>query len=120
MATSLIYHNAFIYEGLMRVLYGSGYNGRFQTVADLIPEGGSVLDVCCGPGTLFHRYLKRKGVRYTGLDINAGFVARLSASGAVGLVWNLQESRPLPPAEYVVKQASLYHFLPHALSMGEG
>jgi SAM-dependent methyltransferase len=103
----------------MRVLYGRAYNDRDRALADVIPDGASVLDLCCGPATLFHRYLKRKGVRYTGLDINAGFVARLSAGGAVGLVWNLQESRPLPRAEYVVMQASLYHFLPHALSMVE-
>jgi len=111
MTTSFIYHNAFIYEGLMRVLYGSGYNGRFQTLADLIPQGGSVLDVCCGPATLFHRYLKKKGVHYTGLDINSAFIERLSASGATGMVWNLEEDRPLPRTEYVIMQASLYHFL---------
>jgi len=117
MTASLIYHNAFIYEGMMRVLYGSGYNGRFQALADLIPEGGSVLDVCCGPGTLFHRYLKKKGVHYTGLDINSAFIERLSASGATGIVWNLDEDRPLPRSEYVIMQASLYHFLSDAMQI---
>ena len=111
MRTSPIYRNAVLYEAAMRVLYGRAYHDRDRALADVIPDGSSVLDLCCGPGTLFRRYLKRKGVRYTGLDINAGFVARLSASGAVGLVWNLEESRPLPRAEYVVMQASLYHFL---------
>ena len=119
MRTSAIYRNAVVYEATMRVLYGRAYNDRDRALADVIPDGASVLDLCCGPGTLFHRYLKRKGVRYTGLDINAGFVARLLSSGAVGLVWNLEESRPLPRAEYVVMQASLYHFLPHALSVVE-
>jgi len=117
--TSPIYRNAVLYEAAMRILYGRAYNDRDRALADVIPDGSSVLDLCCGPGTLFRRYLKRKGVRYTGLDINAGFVARLSASGAVGLVWNLEESRPLPRAEYVVMQASLYHFLPHAQSVVE-
>jgi SAM-dependent methyltransferase len=103
----------------MRVLYGTGYNERFRSVAELITEGSSVLDVCCGPGTLFHRYLKTKGVHYTGLDINRNFVERLSAGGATGLIWNLNEARPLPRAEYVIMQGSLYHFLPEPSSVIE-
>src|SRR5690348_5219094 len=98
----------------MRALYSVGYRDRYRSVAELIAEGSSVLDVCCGPGTLFHRYLKVKGVRYTGLDINRHFVDRLSAGGAEGLIWNLNEARPLPRAEYVIMQGSLYHFLPGA------
>jgi SAM-dependent methyltransferase len=119
MTASLIYSNASIYEGVMRVLYGTGYNERFRSVAELITEGSSVLDVCCGPGTLFHRYLKTKGVHYTGLDINRNFVERLSAGGATGLIWNLNEARPLPRAEYVIMQGSLYHFLPEPSSVIE-
>ncbi len=119
MTASLIYRNAFIYESVMRVLYGSAYHERFQVIAELIPEGGSVLDVCCGPATLFHRYLKRKRVRYTGLDINQRFIERLSANGATGMVWNLEESCPLPRAQYVIMQSSLYHFLPDALPVVE-
>jgi SAM-dependent methyltransferase len=119
MTTSPIYNNAFIYEALMLVLYGSAYKKRFHELAEVIPAGGSVLDVCCGPATLFHHYLKRKGVRYTGLDINQRFIKQLSASGATGMVWNVEESRPLPRAQYVIMQASLYHFLPNALPIVE-
>jgi SAM-dependent methyltransferase len=119
MTASLIYSNASIYEGVMRALYGRGYNERFSLVAELIAEGSSVVDVCCGPGTLFHRYLKAKGVHYTGLDINRSFVERLCAEGANGLIWNLNEARPLPRAEYVIMQGSLYHFLPEPSSVIE-
>ncbi len=119
MTTSLIYQNALIYEGLMRALYGSGYHRRFQALAELIPDGGSVLDVCCGPATLFHRYLKQKGANYTGLDINPAFIRRLSARGGIGQVWNLEEDRPLPRREYVIMQSSLYHFLPDAAPIVE-
>jgi SAM-dependent methyltransferase len=112
MTGSLIYRNAHIYEAVMRLLYGRWYNKRYESLAELIIEGSSVLDVCCGPGTLFHRYLKAKSVRYTGLDINRGFIHQLCAGGARGMLWDLKENRPLPEAEYVVMQASLYHFLP--------
>ena len=114
MQTSPIYRNAVIYETTMRLLYGRGYDDRFRALSALIPEGSTALDLCCGPGTLFRRYLRQKGVRYTGLDINAGFVQRLSASGAGALLWNLNDARPLPRAQYVIMQSSLYHFLPDA------
>jgi SAM-dependent methyltransferase len=117
MTGSLIYNSALMYEAVMRLLYGRWYNERYQSVADLIGEGSSVLDVCCGPGTLFQRYLKAKRVRYTGLDINRHFIDRLCAGGATGVVWNLKENRPLPRAEYVIIQSSLYHFLPDASSL---
>ena len=119
MTASLIYKNAVIYEGLMRALYGSAYHARFEALAELIPEGGSVLDVCCGPATLFHRYLRQKAVYYTGLDINRTFIERLSASGGIGMVWNLEEDRPLPRNQYVIMQSSLYHFLPDAAPIVE-
>jgi hypothetical protein len=48
-------------------------------------------------------------VRYLGLDINPRFIARL---GEAGRVWNVQEPLPLPGSDYVLMQASLYHFLP--------
>jgi hypothetical protein len=49
-----------------------------------------------------------------GLDINPMFVDRVVELGGGGAVWDLQKNRPLPPAEYVIMQASLYHFLPDA------
>jgi SAM-dependent methyltransferase len=82
-------------------------------MADRIPSGATVTDLCCGPGTLYHRYLKPKGIHYTGLDINPKFAADLSASGAIGLQWDMAEDRPFPAADYVMMQASLYHFLPN-------
>lgn len=113
MTTSLIYKNALIYESLMMMLYGTAYVDRYRALADRIPAGTTVTDLCCGPATLFHRYLKPKGVRYTGLDINPKFAADLSASGGTGLRWDMTEDKPFPPADYVIMQASLYHFLPN-------
>jgi SAM-dependent methyltransferase len=97
----------------MVLLYGRHYFARYRAVAGLIPAGASVLDVCCGPATLYHRYLRHKAVRYTGLDLNAKFVRRLVRCGARGQLWDLQSEDPLPRADYVIMQASLYHFLPN-------
>ncbi|MEU4711383.1 methionine biosynthesis protein MetW [Nocardia salmonicida] len=112
MSTSLIYRSGTVYEVLMRGLYGRHYDGRFQPISALIPVGASVVDVCCGPATLFTKHLQEKSVDYRGLDLNEGFVAELARAGGRGEVWNVHADDPLPPADYLIMQASLYHFLP--------
>lgn len=112
MRTSLIYRNGTVYEVLMRGLYGRHYTARYRAIAELVPAGASVVDLCCGPATLYTRYLRHKSVDYTGLDLNERFVARVTEAGGQGKVWNLRSDQPLPAADYVIMQASLYHFLP--------
>jgi hypothetical protein len=119
VATSFIYWNPSIYALATRMLYGRHYASRFRAIADLIPQGASVLDCCCGPAVLYHRYLKQKAVDYTGLDINPRFIERLTRRGGKGEVRDLREARPLPQAEVVLMQASLYHFLPDVAPMVE-
>jgi SAM-dependent methyltransferase len=114
MSTSLIYRSSSLYEFAMLTLYGRHYGSRYRAVADLIPRGASVLDLCCGPALLYHRYLRHKSVQYTGLDVNAKFIARLTGRGAGGQLWDLRTETPLPQADYVVMQGSLFHFLPDA------
>jgi SAM-dependent methyltransferase len=109
---ALVYKHPLLYETVMRVLYGRSYSARSQAISDLIPARASVLDLCCGPATFFHQYLRHKSVQYMGLDLSAAFVCQLQAKGAYGQVWNLRDSTPLPPADYVIIRASLYHFLP--------
>ncbi|QBS46418.1 trans-aconitate 2-methyltransferase [Nocardia sp. CS682] len=112
MRTSLIYRNATVYELLIRALYGRHYTARYRAIEALVPDGASVVDLCCGPATLYTRYLRGKSVDYTGLDRNDKFVAQLTEAGGRGMVWNLNSDTPLPEADYLVMQASLYHFLP--------
>jgi hypothetical protein len=102
---------------LMRALYGRHYAARFRAIADLVPEGAAVVDLCCGPATLYTRYLREKSVDYLGLDINDGFIARLNDAGGRGEVRNLHADTPLPEADFVIIQASLYHFLPEPRPM---
>jgi SAM-dependent methyltransferase len=114
LATSLIYRSAFIYELVMRLLYGRHYDARYKAIAELIPNEMTVLDVCCGPAFLYQYTLRNRRVEYTGLDMNAAFIKRLIKRGGKGAVWDLREDKPLPRADYVIMQASLYHFLPDA------
>jgi SAM-dependent methyltransferase len=112
LGASLIYRSALLYESVMLALYGRHYSARYRVLADLVPPGASVLDVCCGPGVLFDRYLRLKGVEYTGLDMNPGFVARVVRLGGRGQVRDAGDDAPLPRADVVIMQASLYQFLP--------
>jgi SAM-dependent methyltransferase len=114
LAESLVYRNAVFYESVMIGLYGRHYGARYRAIAGLIPGGSSVLELCCGPGLLHERYLRDKGVDYTGLDINHRFIARVCRRGGRGIVRDLHVDGPLPPADVVVMQASLYQFLPDA------
>jgi len=112
MSTSLIYRSPWLYEAMMTLLYGRYYNERYKAIADLIPNHASVLDVCCGPAILYQRYLAAKNVTYTGIDLNQCFVDKLNNDGARGLCLDITHAAELPEADYVVMQASLYHFLP--------
>jgi Methionine biosynthesis protein MetW len=112
LSKSLVYQNALLYELVMIALYGRHYWARYRSVAGLIQRGWSVVELCCGPGVLFDRYLRGMGVSYTGIDVNPSFVARVNRRGGRGLVRDLHEDRPLPEADAVVMQASLYQFLP--------
>ena len=115
MSTSLVYRSAVGYGLVMRALYGRHYNDRLRAVADEVPVGASVLELCCGPGTLYLRFLRGRVSAYIGLDVNPRFVIQLSRQGVDARLMDLNRTEdPLPPADVAVMQASLYHFLPNA------
>ena len=107
-----MYRTAVGYELAMRALYGRAFGARYRAVADLIPPGAAVVDVCCGPPILYRRYLRDKHVRYTGVDINARFVGQVRAAGGQGECCDVATAAALPAGDVVVMHASLYHFLP--------
>jgi SAM-dependent methyltransferase len=117
LAATVLYKSALLYELLMVMLYGRHYSARYQVIADLIPARSSVLDLCCGPAVLYHRYLRQKSISYTGFDLSGTFIKRLNQRGAQGQVSDLREGVALPAADYVIMQASLYQFLPDAQPM---
>jgi SAM-dependent methyltransferase len=113
LSTSLVYRSAAGYELLMRALYGRHYADRMRAVAGEVPDGASVLELCCGPGTLYLRHLRTRASSYVGIDVNPGFVEQLRRRGVDARLVDLAASdEPLPDADAVILQASLYHFLP--------
>ena len=115
MSTGIIYRSAHVYDVLMRSLYGRHYAARMSAVAGQVPAGASVVELCCGPGTLYRRYLQARTSSYIGLDVNGRFVARLRREGIDARQVDLAAAaEPLPAADVAIIQASLYHFLPDA------
>src|SRR5262245_20981069 len=100
----------------MLLLYRQRYASRYRSVAELIPAGASVLDVCCGPAVLYTRYLKNKRVSYIGIDINDKFVAAGRAKGLTMIHGDVAKVAEFPKVDFVIMQASLYHFLPDDVS----
>ncbi len=107
-----LYGSVYLYELAMGGLYGRHYFARQRVLADLIPDGASLVELCAGPGLLYRRHLRERGIRYTGIDLSQKFVAAIRRTGAAALAWDLRDDRPLPAADYVLMQASLYQFLP--------
>ena len=115
MRTSLVYRSAAGYELLMRILYGRHYSDRMRAVTAEVPAGASVIELCCGPATLYLRYLRGHAGSYVGLDLNERFVGGLRRRGVDARVLDLANTAaPLPGADVLLIQASLYHFLPDA------
>lgn len=112
---SLVYRNASIYELAMRGLYGRHHGERLRAVAEQVPAGATVLELCCGPGSLYLRHLRARVGSYVGCDANPGFVAGLQARGVDARLIDLVDpDQPLPRADVAIMQASMYHFLPDA------
>jgi glycosyltransferase involved in cell wall biosynthesis len=108
---SPIYWTGIGYEWLMRALYGRGYRALYRSVADHIPAGSRVVDVCAGPGTLWHESLREKGTDYLALDFNGHFVMSARRRGARARWFDLRREE-VPEADHVVLGSSLYHFRP--------
>lgn len=112
-AQSLIYSHQNLYQLLMHVLYGRYFNARYQAVADEIPAGASVVDMCAGNGYLYLNYLRRKNVQYLGLDISPQLVRWAQQHDVPMQRSNVWEDE-IPIGDSVVMQASLYQFIPQA------
>ncbi|HEY4181758.1 MAG TPA: methyltransferase domain-containing protein [Kofleriaceae bacterium] len=93
----------------MKRLYGAAEHLREEAVAHEIPDGASVLELCCGPGRL-GLLLKEKNCDYTGFDCNASFVAHAQKAGLNVHQSVLPPLPDVPDVDYVVVVASFYHF----------
>jgi glycosyltransferase involved in cell wall biosynthesis len=107
---SPIYWSGVGYDLVMRGLYGDKIGSVYADVAAQVPEGTSVVDLCCGTAVLFRNFLKaRGGGEYLGLDFNAHFVFANRRHGIPSRFFNVLKDE-IPAADCVTMVSSLYHF----------
>lgn len=111
--SSPIYWHPVLYKTTMRLLYGKGYENRYEEVVRWIPPGSSVYEACAGDCRLYLRYLRPLGIDYRAGDFNSRFVEHGRRHGIAIDLLDLRKDR-VPLADVVILQASLYQFLPDA------
>jgi SAM-dependent methyltransferase len=109
---SPIYWTCVGFDLVMRLLYRTHYHETYAAIAELIPDGASVVDVCCGTARLARDGLRGRRVEYLGLDFNAHFVMGVRKRGIHAKFFELLRD-PIPSADYVVMCSSLYHAWGH-------
>ena len=75
-----VYWHPALYQLAMRRLYGAqGFQQRYRVVAQQVPPGCDVVDLCAGDGLLRHHL--PPGTEYLAVDINAAFLDGLRKQG---------------------------------------
>lgn len=112
LGRSPIYWSRRGYDFVMKLLYRGDLAAVSEQVAQQIPTGASVADVCCGTATLYFNQLQGRRdpeASYLGLDANGHFVMALRRLGIRTKRFDLLKE-DVPEADYVVMCSSLYHF----------
>jgi trans-aconitate methyltransferase len=109
----LIYRRPAVYELLKRAQYGRYYRDHLEAVANEVPQGSSVVELCCGPGTLYTHHLRERTSSYIGLDMNEPFIVALRRQGVDARPVDLSDNQePIPSADVAIIQGRLHNFLP--------
>lgn len=107
----IIYRHPLIYQFFMRLIYGKYFKTRYEAISQYVPEAVQLVELCCGDCRLYQNYLRAKNIDYLGLDISPAFITNALSKGINVKLFDLGND-PLPQAEYILIQASLYQFIP--------
>ncbi len=113
---SPIYRSPWLYHRVMRLLHGRHFAQRYEMLAAAVPEGSHVVEVCAGDAYLYRHFLKQRQVTYIGLDSSPAFVKSAQAQGLDFRLFDALHD-PIPAADVVILQASLYHFPDTAITL---
>jgi len=106
---SPIYWTGIGYDLAMRLLYGKRWAVTYRDIADRIPDGASVVDVCAGTSRIYRDFLRHRNIDYLALDFNLRLVMSTRHSGVRAQRFDIRHD-DVPAADYVVMCSSLYHF----------
>lgn len=109
---SPVYWHPVIYQLFLRTTFGRQFRERYKEVANFIPTGSQVVDICCGDCTIYRFFLRKKKIQYLGLDVNPLFVRWLKKKRIPIRLFDVCRDE-IPSAEYVIMLGSLYQFIPY-------
>jgi len=95
----------------MRLLYGRKYLNRYRLISALLPDSCSVIELCCGCGFLYEKFLARRGIHYIGVDMLDRMLSRLKKMGVKTIVGDALLTE-VDVSDYCIMLGSLYHFYP--------
>ncbi len=109
--------NTAFYDITSKVLFGSFYRGVADDVAPIVPDGGRVLDVGCGPGRVALD-LADRGLDVAGVDLDPAMIERARAhavkSSGRKLSFDVGNAAALPydddSFDLVVSTFALHHW----------
>src|SRR2546425_3867626 len=111
LAMVTIYHSPTLYRLTTRIGYGPDYAARYTLIADVIRAPGDMLELCCGDLAL-HRHLEARGLlkSYIGLEHSGAMLKLARRHGVDVRAFDVRSGDPVPTADTVIMQASLYQF----------
>lgn len=113
---SPIYWHPRLYHTAMKWSYGGKFLRRYEALAGHIPENSELLELCMGDAWLYRHYLAGKNIGYRCADVNPVFVKAALEMGLPAQLLNMITD-PIPAADHILLQGSLYHFIPHEQQM---
>ncbi len=111
-----MYWHPSIYRGVLKVLYGSELQARWQVLVPLLRPGETVVDLCAGDGAI--AALLPAGVTYVPVDANRTFVRALNVRGFRAEARDVRHE-PIPGGDVVLMMGSLYHMIPQHTAVVE-
>lgn len=109
---SPIYHSIETYRFTMKKLYGKQFESRYSNLAEHVPAGKTITELCPGDGYLFENYLKNTNPDYSAVEWNRKFSLYLREMGVKVITQDLTKTK-IPSAQVILMQGSLYQFEDH-------
>lgn len=106
---ALIYRSPFLYNLAMRLLHAGHFDNRYEVLAEEIPQGATVVELCSGDAYLYRHFLRQKNAAYIGLDNSPHFVEAGKKRGIDMRLFDVHHDA-IPAADVVLMQASIHIF----------
>ncbi len=109
----MIYSYPQIYHFIMRLIYQKYFWQRYENILPFMGDRESILDICCGTGSLYFFLNSEQKKKYLGLEVSPRFIKYLAEKRIPAQKFDFLQS--VLPVNYdnIVMLSSLYQLHPH-------